>query len=133
MESIRDVVGRNVARLLDSSGLKLVDIARSTGVSNTTIQRWKSGTHPPEIDNLEKLAKVLSVDPWEFYRQEEGVVKAPLNISTVIKMMAAIPDEVYEKAQGVPLGDEAWIGVIASLEVAAERIARQKGNHTNHS
>lgn len=79
MENIRDIIRENCQRLLERevSGLSLREIARQTGVSEATIQRWKTGVNSPELNNIEKLAEVLKISPREFFE-----VKSPEDTET---------------------------------------------------
>lgn len=129
MESIRETIRKNCMRLLDKSNrtMNLAEIARLTGVSQTTIQRWKTGENSPEISNIESLANAMGVDPWEFYRHEQPIkpFAETLKVSRLMDLMGkkvnSIPDDIYELAVKVGLDDKsAWDNVRAALEVAIE-------------
>ena len=71
MGNIGKILCKNFNRLVDLSGKTKREIAQQMGVSESTLQRWKSGASHPEIVNLERLAVVLGVNPLEFFATEE--------------------------------------------------------------
>ena len=137
MENIRETIQRNCKRLLDKekTGLTLGEISKKMNVSQTTLQRWKSGENSPEIDNIEKLAKILEVDPWEFYRQESIIKEIlPKQTSLMIKNLLLIPDEIYSLA--IDLNDpdaEEWEGVKGILDEAIEHKKTKNNGNKNHA
>lgn len=50
-------------RALKESSLKPADIARLTGISESTISQYRSGYSKPKRDRMERLARVLNVNP----------------------------------------------------------------------
>lgn len=71
MESIKDIVAYNCRRLLNKS-VNLADLARKIGVDPTTVSKWKSGKHSPELDKIDRIANLIGVKPQEFFE-----VKSP--------------------------------------------------------
>lgn len=109
----------------------MAEIAKTMGVSRTTIQRWKSGVHPPEIENLERLADVLGVSPWEFYKSEETVKKKE-PVSNLLKLLSYIPDDIYELAEGFDHNDEVW-GMVRSVMISERKRLKKNNNNTKHA
>lgn len=119
MESIKEVVAFNCKRLLDRS-INLSELARSMQINPTTISRWKSGDHSPELDKIDRLASLIKVEPGEFFRPiSEGEKIKSLPVSKTLQKLMAIPDEVYEYGQHIPKSDKRWEQVIAILELGA--------------
>lgn len=67
MENMKEIVCKNCTRFLENTSLKLVEIERLMGVSNSTVQRWKNGTQAPELDKIDRLAEVLGVRTIDFF------------------------------------------------------------------
>jgi transcriptional regulator with XRE-family HTH domain len=86
VETIKEIVCRNCKRLLDKSK-NLSDIARQMQVNPTTISRWKSGDHAPELDKIDRLAEILEVDPLEFFKRDDASSDGSLE---VIKKIASL-------------------------------------------
>ena len=47
--------------LLRENGLKTADVARKTGISQSTFSDWKRGKTVPKADKLYQIAKELNV------------------------------------------------------------------------
>lgn len=72
MENMKEIVCKNCIRYLGETRLKLVEIERLMGVSNSTVQRWKNGTQAPELDKIDKLAEVLGIRTIDFFLDTDG-------------------------------------------------------------
>lgn len=136
MEMIQSVLVKNIRALRKAKGWNQDDLAEKTGYSTGFIKQIETGRSWVSPESLDKLCMALEVSCDKLFSVdgEEGkMFDMPMN--KAIKKLLAIPDEVYEKAQLVPLNDKAWETVIDALEIAADRIAKKKnsGNHTNHS
>jgi len=107
------------------------EIAHQTGVSEATLQRWKSGASFPELPNIEKLSEVLKVSPIEFYLAEP-IVAATDPVSIFAKKVLSIPDEIYEMAQDFSSSDSVWKQVKIVMKAAQRRAAAaaQKNSKT---
>jgi transcriptional regulator with XRE-family HTH domain len=134
MEVIKKTLIKNMKALRNKKGWNQDKLAEECGYSRgfiTDIERGKSWVSPEALD---KICDALGVTCDKLFSIDEGQGKMfDMPMNKAIKKLLAIPDEVYEKAQKVPLDDQAWVAVIAALEVAAERIASENGNHSNHS
>lgn len=49
------------ARLLEQKGVRVIDVARATGISNSMFTDWKKGRYTPKTDKLEKIADYFGV------------------------------------------------------------------------
>jgi transcriptional regulator with XRE-family HTH domain len=120
MENMKELICNNFNRLIDASSLSKREVAKRIKVNENTLQRWKNKESCPELPNIESLAEVLGVSPLEFYRAEEQLKPLQIPVSKTIQKLMAIPDDVYEAAQGVPHGHEIWGIVKDYLENAKE-------------
>lgn len=120
MESIKDVIAKNCKRILDKSQ-NLSEIARLMKISPTTISRWKSGDHVPELDKIDALAKILDIDASEFFKKE-GTRIEHLPVSSTIKKLAAIPDSIYNLAEKIGIENDIWEAIEINMTEEAERI-----------
>lgn len=50
-------------KALKESSLKPADLARLTGISESTISQYRSGYSKPKRDRMERLARALNVNP----------------------------------------------------------------------
>jgi transcriptional regulator with XRE-family HTH domain len=127
MESIE--VGERIRKLRTDREMSQVALASLIGLNPQTVRDYESGRRMPTIKGLPLLAKALDVSISELI---EGSDEAPpikrLPVSQTLKMLASIPDDVYELAQGVSLKDEAWETVRMALETAREREERKRKN-----
>lgn len=97
METIRETVRRNVVHLVESATISQKKIASAVGVSEPTIYRWKSGENAPSLDNLDKLAEVLGVNPLVFFSTEEKDAIDPLNIIRQIGALGPTELEILKE------------------------------------
>jgi transcriptional regulator with XRE-family HTH domain len=118
MESTKEIVQRNCKRLLGKS-VNLTELARSMKIDPTTISRWKSGAHSPELDKIDKMAELLDVDALEFFATIERPVKQEPVSKTLHKLMR-IPDSVYELAAQLDVHDKEWEDVETAIKIAIE-------------
>lgn len=69
--TLADVVAANIRARAAYLGLSQIQIARELGWSKTTVQqRWHAGSRPWKIEDLEALAPLLGVEPWELLRSD---------------------------------------------------------------
>ncbi len=98
MENIKDIVCKNCMRYLSETSLKLVEIERLMGVSNSTVQRWKNGTQAPELDKIDKLASILGVRPIDFFLSEKQEAEDdPLDI---VRQILSLDNEALRALKG---------------------------------
>lgn len=50
-------------KLLEERGVKAADVAKATGIPQSTFSDWKSGRSVPKADKLEKIADYFNVSP----------------------------------------------------------------------
>lgn len=50
-------------KLLEERGVKAADVAKATGIPQSTFSDWKSGRSAPKADKLQKIADYFNVSP----------------------------------------------------------------------
>ncbi len=120
METLRDTLSKNFKRVIEDSGMTVRELAHRIGVSETSLHRWKSGAEVPKLEHVDGIARVLNIDPGEFYKSERPII----NISPrgTLKKYLVIPDQVVELAS--QLGDDqgyVWDEIIETLEIALKQ------------
>lgn len=118
MESLRDTLSKNFKRVIEDSGLSVRELAKRIGVSETSMHRWKSGAEVPKLEHVDDLARILGVDPGEFYKSEKPVI----NISPrgMLRKYLVIPDHVVELACQLDENDDVWEDIEETLLIAVE-------------
>lgn len=107
MGTIKEAFCKNFTRLVESSDLTQKAIAQKLEVTEPTFYRWKSGENAVPLDKLDQLARILNIDPVEFYKSEETPKKV-LTISELRNFMGAIPDDVYNMSQILGPDHQVW-------------------------
>jgi transcriptional regulator with XRE-family HTH domain len=92
-------------------------------INPTTISRWKSGHHAPELDKIDKLAEILNINPLEFYRTNEAPAEP---VSKTLIKMSAIPDKIYDIAPDIGKDHKIWKDVLDILKGAKEDTPKSK-------
>lgn len=82
------------AKLLQQKGIRATDVAKATGIRNSTLTDWKMGRTNPKIDKLQKLADFFDV-PVECFLT--GEVKTGKRIPVLGRVAAGIPIEAIEE------------------------------------
>ena len=80
-------IGRKILERRKALGLTLEEVGNAVGVGKSTVRKWENGMiKNMGRDKIEALAKVLNMDPLEFF--QTSLVKKPdlprvkLNVST---------------------------------------------------
>lgn len=72
--NMREYVARSIRELriaYGKQGLSQEALAKLVGVATNTISRWETGTYQPTLDDLEQLARALSVSILDFFPSQE--------------------------------------------------------------
>ena len=90
-------------------GYTQAKLAEKVGVKNTTISNYEKGVSLPDIDTVKKIARVLRVDPGEFYidwrfRSQDALDVVPVNVQVEYDILTrkytnwfvALPDSYYD-------------------------------------
>jgi transcriptional regulator with XRE-family HTH domain len=128
MEMIRALLTRNVRQIRQSRGWSQEELAEITGYSRgfiADIERGKSWVSP---EALEKLCEALGVTCEVLFSSDQKAQMFDMPVSRAVKKIMAIPDDIFDLAQGISPEDDAWEYVRGALEVAQERIKEKKSN-----
>lgn len=91
MENINEVVKNNLVELRKKRGLTQLELAEKINYSNKAVSRWENGEVTPDLETLNKLAKIYDV-PLASIIQKNGIRKdAKANqISNANKIVIAL-------------------------------------------
>ena len=91
MENIHEVVKNNLVELRKKRGLTQLELAEKINYSNKAVSRWENGEVTPDLETLNKLAKIYDV-PLASIIQKNGIRKdAKANqISNANKIVIAL-------------------------------------------
>jgi transcriptional regulator with XRE-family HTH domain len=70
LESARERVARNVKAWREQRGLSQQSLSAGAGITRPYLARVETGVQTVSVDNLEKLAKALSIDIVELLKPE---------------------------------------------------------------
>lgn len=115
MKSLKEVIGDNITRIIKDSPYTSRDIAKRLNVTEVTIHRWKTGENPPDVANLEALAKLLKVDPADFYKTSSNVLTVYGNVP--LKKYLIIPDDIVEELCHFPDDSNVWANIRRAIEL----------------
>lgn len=102
---IQRVVSTNLIKLRGEMSRQ--ELAGLAGVSYQHIYEIEEQLKNPSLKVLDRLAKALSVDLAELLKVSEQKQR-PVKISSVLRMMAAIPDDIYLSASEFELNHPMW-------------------------
>ena len=55
------IIGRNISRLLQESGMTQADLAEKIGLSESAVGKWVLGKGSPRMGNVQKMADLFRV------------------------------------------------------------------------
>jgi transcriptional regulator with XRE-family HTH domain len=127
---IRKAVSQNYANLRASLGLSAKAFGARLNVTAKHIYDIEDDKRGPSLELLEATSKEYNVAISSLL-EEGGVLKIPTlrtePVSIFAKKLMAIPDEIYELAQDVPLSDkDAWAEVKGALLAGKARAEKKK-------
>jgi len=59
-------VGRRIASALDEAGMNQVGLAKAMKVSEATVSRWINGDTPIDVEQIDRIARLLGKPPYYF-------------------------------------------------------------------
>lgn len=126
MKPLREVLASNIERLIGASAYNVREIALKMNVSETTVHRWKAEKNPipPDVENMERLAKLLDVDPADFYKSEANIV--PMYGMSSLKKYMIIPDEVVELIYKSNPDSDTWEAIKGFLDQESDGDGKKK-------
>jgi transcriptional regulator with XRE-family HTH domain len=115
MESIKDIVAKNCKRLLNRS-VNLAEVSRLMRIHPSTISRWKSGDHAPELDKLDRLAEILGVNVSEFFKDDRPEpTRSQVGVFEAIRRFQSVPEDIYDLAVKLGPTHDVWRTVNVAL------------------
>lgn len=66
---IREVFARNLRTLRKAKGLSQEEVAHQAGIDRTYVSALERSVYNPSIDVVDRLARVLEVEPSELLRR----------------------------------------------------------------
>jgi transcriptional regulator with XRE-family HTH domain len=118
---INELFSENIKRLRLKRGLTQQKLADLSGFTVHSLRDYETGRRVPSLENMGQIASALGVKVSDLFESDEPAPVLQMPVSKTIQKLAAVPDEVYELAQGLKHEDEAWEYVKAALESAREK------------
>lgn len=76
-------------------GISQEALSEKLGVAANTISRWETGTYQPDLDDLEKLARVLGVSILDFFPKEASTPDA--RVAALLRTAKELGDNDLEE------------------------------------
>lgn len=76
----REILSKNLNRLLKSKGKTQADVVRELGIPEATIRSWFSGEKYPRIQNIQKLADYFNVKRSQITEDETNGLERVVNL-----------------------------------------------------
>jgi transcriptional regulator with XRE-family HTH domain len=80
-------ISRNLARILGSGPefvINLERIEKETGLGQTTVRNWISGSRQPQLANLQKIANLFNIDVYSFFDEPNEIAKEQKEVIELI-------------------------------------------------
>lgn len=68
MSNIKKLLGQRIKELRKSKKITQEELAEKIGIGTSNISYIENGKYAPSIENFEKIAEVLEVEPCELYK-----------------------------------------------------------------
>ncbi len=62
--------GDNLREIREDKGMSQQQLATELHICRANISRWESGTYSPQVRWVYEIAKILKVNPTEFFRDK---------------------------------------------------------------
>ena len=80
MEGIKEIIRENLVYLRKKNKLTQMELAEKIGYSDKTVSRWEVGDVTPDIEVIEKLAKLYDVPIVVIFEKHESISMLPETI-----------------------------------------------------
>lgn len=67
---LRDVLAKNMRRLRAVRELSQEELAHESGINRTYLSSVERSERNVSIDNIERIAKALRIEPWKLLKNE---------------------------------------------------------------
>ncbi len=101
MGNLANTFRNRLAALLGGRGAKL-DLARTSGFSRPSIDRWLAGGNSPDLDQVDALARALGKNPLSLL-SEPGEARQAHVPEDLLRMLADTPEE-HEAVRSLLMG-----------------------------
>lgn len=78
-------------------GLSQAALAKMLGVAPNTVSRWETGNYKPTLEDLDKLARTLSVSILEFFPKDAHAAAGGQRLGALLRAAEKLPDEDVEE------------------------------------
>lgn len=75
---------------------RIANIARETGVSRVTLDRWIAGESIPSLENLDRVAAALGENPWDLLKPVNNPVATPAAVLSALAVASLIYSAVSD-------------------------------------
>lgn len=97
--SVKQLVARNLSRLLDEKGVSPSELARKIGVKPALVTRWRKGINLPDAENLDKIGETLGEPVSVLFVDDTQVKSVGISPEEAMRIVAAsLGLEVRRKA-----------------------------------
>ena len=73
MANLKEKFGKKIKKLRAEKGITQEELAQKVGISVDFLSLIERGKNAPSFENLEKIAKALSVEPKELFSFKKNV------------------------------------------------------------
>lgn len=77
--SIRDDFSKNLPYYMSLAGVNQVELAKSIGISKSTVSTWISGRSYPRIETVQKVADLLGCTTDDLVTENPEVIRSQLS------------------------------------------------------
>lgn len=91
---------QNLNNILIKRKMTRYRLAKELGVHQTTVRNWVDGLTTPKFEMIEKIAKILEVDPLKLAHGEDIYAKVGESFEEAgsLKLLGIDPNFLYDKA-----------------------------------
>lgn len=125
MEKTKVLLIQNIKRLRKKGKFNQEQLAEKSGISISFLKDIERGESLGTAATLDALAKGLNVPIAELFSETEGQVIS-IGVSSVIKKMASVPDDVYDMAERYGSNHEVWKDIRKAFEIYEMDIERKR-------
>ena len=105
-------IGKRLRVLREAKGLSQGDIERRSGLLRSYISRVEGGYTAPSLSTLEKFAKALNVEPYQFLFEEPG--QSPSAAPPDHPALSRSASRLLRLYEGMPASDRRLLVLVAT-------------------
>ena len=96
----KDVMARNIKRLLEVNDMSVADLSRALDVPYTTASEWVHAKAYPRIDKIERMARLFRVMKSDLVEEEANHKKKARRVPVYGRIAAGLPLEAVQAEEG---------------------------------